>query len=613
MTVSSRFAALALVVGVALTHQAQAAVATDAFNRSNGALGANWATNVDGGGSLRIITDRVQPATATYGESLYTANAFGGTQFSEIQYVSGLAGGTINLVVRARQYTGGNQSDSYRGQLNGRSNQWRILRVDNNVETVLASGSLTYANGDTFALNANGAALTFTRNGATLGSANDTRFTTGVPGVGIYNTAAVLADNWRGGDYTPTGGGGGGGGSGTKYTFVTNEAGTPYVASYRVGTTGGFTQVSALAVGNRATGVAVTPDGRHVIVAADPSNSADGELRVYSVSSTGALAFISRVPMGPGTGGYSHTVGCGPRPGNSGQISCGIGINSAPETIYIHPNGRFVYVMDGVAHGACNPSTAKPCTPANGGFPAAGNRTIVRYTFNPSTGTLTYNDQHYVEGFVSFAGDPQGRFVWGTSYLERRIYEFRINQTTGALTFGTGTYIGMSNGQMWLAISPNGNFAYASHAGDRTIDAYSINATTGHLTNIGAINGSCSAPANCNKVTNVQVNDLVVGANNRTLYGASTGVIAYALGTDGRLGARLAGSPFTPRSPLAGGSSRARAVIGSAGQYLYLQGYNEASTRVFSVNSTTGALAESAASPAALAGATRGVTALAPQ
>jgi 6-phosphogluconolactonase (cycloisomerase 2 family) len=396
----------------------------------------------------------------------------------------------------------------------------------------------------------------------------------------------------------------------SAYAFISNENGTPRVASYRVGANGGFTPVSALPVGAPATGVAVTSSGNHVIVAVDPSDSVDGELRVYSVSSIGELAFVSSVPMGPGVGGYSHTVGCGPRPGNSGDISCGIGINSAPETVLIHPNGRFVYVMDGVAGGACDPPGVSPCSPP-AGFPAAGNRVIVRYTFDPATGTLTYHDRHYVEGFVSFAMDPHGRFVWGTSYLERRIYEFRVDQSTGALIFGTGTFIGMSNGAMWLGIDPNGNYAYAAHSGDRTIDSYTINQTTGHLTNIGSVNGNCGAPgANCNKVTNVSVRGLAVSADGRTLYGASTSVFAYALGTDGSIGAALAGSPFAPSTPLNGGANRALVGIGSAGQYLYLQGYSEAATRVFSISPSTGTLTETAASPTSLAAGSGGTTAL---
>jgi 6-phosphogluconolactonase (cycloisomerase 2 family) len=160
---------------------------------------------------------------------------------------------------------------------------------------------------------------------------------------------------------------------------------------------------------------------------------------------------------------------------------------------------------------------------------------------------------------------------------------------------------------MWLATDSNGLYAYAAHEGDRTIDAYTINQTTGHLTNIGAINGSCNAPAVCNKVTTpVAIKGLAVSADGRTVYGAAGVVYAYAVGTGGRIGAQLAGSPFGP----SGSSSRALVGIGSAGKYLYLQRYSEAATRVFSINTSNGALTESSASPTALAGGTSGVTAM---
>jgi 6-phosphogluconolactonase (cycloisomerase 2 family) len=401
------------------------------------------------------------------------------------------------------------------------------------------------------------------------------------------------------------------------FAFITNSAGTRRVASYSVGSDGGFTQVSAVpSPDGPVTGVAATASGDHVIVAFDPSNSADGALRVYSVSNTGVLEYVpnSRVPLGHPT--YSHTTGCGAWNLVSGSISCGLRINSAPETVLIHPNGRFVYVMDGVAGGACTPidpmvPVVGPCTPANGGNPAAGNRVIVRFTFDPATGALTYHDRHYVEGFVSFAMDPQGRFVWGTSYLEHKIYEFSIDQSTGALTSGPGTYIGMANGQMWLGIDPSGRYAYAAHETDRTIDSYTINQTTGHLTNIGSINGNCGAPgANCNKATNVVAESLVVSADSRTLYGASSGVLAYALGVDGSIGAALPGSPFPPSTPLSGGSNRAKVAKGPAGQYLYLLGYSDSAARVFSIDSSTGALTEADVSPTPLVGGTSGITAL---
>jgi 6-phosphogluconolactonase (cycloisomerase 2 family) len=382
----------------------------------------------------------------------------------------------------------------------------------------------------------------------------------------------------------------------TKFAYLSNEGGTRSVSSYTIGANGGFTNASSIPVSTntlitgqtpRATGVALTPSGGHVIVASDADNSvvADGELQVFSVNAnTGALTFVSATRMGLPV--YDNTF-CGNL--TSGSISCGIGRNSAPETVVIHPNGRFVYVMDGVARGACNNASA-PCND-----PRGGNRVIVRYSFDPATGTLTFQDRHYVEGFTSMAIDARGRFIWGTSFLERQIFAFRIDQTTGALTFSGGTFIGMTNGDMQFGIDPNGNNAYVSHFSDLTIDAYTIDQTTGRMINIGSINGSCASPAVCNKVNNVAIWSLAVAANGRALYGSTDNgtIVAFALGTDGSIGAPLTGSPYTSATPLVAGF---RSLLGldAPGQFLYQQDYNDTRTRVFSVNATTGVLTEAA-------------------
>jgi 6-phosphogluconolactonase (cycloisomerase 2 family)/chitodextrinase len=933
---------------------------TDNFNRADGALGSSWTQNVISPTSLQIVGNQARTPVDNYSESIYTASSFGANHFTEVQYVSGLSRGVINLPVRAQQFTSAGQGDGYIGQLNGFLGQWRILRVDNNVEATLASGSLSYAANDVFNFEANGTTLTLRKNGVSLGSATDGTYAAGAPGLGLYDSATLLVDNWRGGSAgadtaaptapsgvtasaisasqinvgwtastdnvgvttykvercqgagcttfaqiaTPTGitfsdtglasgtpyryqvrasdaagnnsgyssiatattqtavstytiggtmtglagsglvlqnnggnnqavgangaftfstplaagaayavtvltqpsaptqscvvtngsgtvgtanitnvaiscttvtrtiggtvtglagsglvlqnnGGnnlavgtngaftfttplasgtayavtvlsqpstpaqncvvtnGSGtvgatnianvtvtctttgtrtiGGSvsglagtglllrnnggdtlsvsvsgaftfatplttgasyavtvfqqpsspaqtcavangtgtvastnvtnvavtcttnGTKFAFYSNEGGTQRVGSYLIGANGGFTQASALPVSAhslissstiRATGVAVTPSGGHVIVAVDGDDWSgappDGELQVYSVNGSGQLAWVSTSRMG--SPNYSNSY-CGNL--NSGGISCGIGVNSAPETVVIHPNGRFVYVMDGVAHGACN-TNANPCSD-----PKSGNRVIVRYSFDPASGTLTYQDRHYVEGFMSLAIDPQGRFLWATSYLEKKIYEFRIDQSTGALTFGTGTFIGQSNGDMWLGINPNGLSAYAAHEGDGTIDAYTIDQSTGHLTNIPAV--ANVNDGNYNKVTGIYVWSLAVSANGRALYAGSDRVIAYALGTDGRIGAQLAGSPYYPATPLDGGGYRALLGTGPSGQFLYLQGYDDSKARVFSINPTTGVLTETAASPTPLASGTTGNTAISVQ
>jgi hypothetical protein len=61
---------------------------------------------------------------------------------------------------------------------------------------------------------------------------------------------------------------------------------------------------------------------------------------------------------------------------------------------------------------------------------------------------------------------------------------------------------------------------------------------------------------------------------------------------------------------LSSGANRAKVGIGPGGQYLYLLGYSDSAARVFSIDSSTGALTETAVSPTPLVGGTSGITAL---
>jgi hypothetical protein len=172
--------------------------ATDDFNRSNGGLGSNWTVAANSSTPLQIASNQAESPSGNYSESLYTAADFADDQFSQVQYVSSMTSGVINLVVRARQFTTASTEDGYVGQLNGTN--WRILRVDNQVETQLASGSYTYANGDTFTLEVFGSTLTLKKNGVNLGSTIDATYSSGDVGFGSYNVGTLKVDNWRGGD-----------------------------------------------------------------------------------------------------------------------------------------------------------------------------------------------------------------------------------------------------------------------------------------------------------------------------------------------------------------------------------------------------------------------------
>ena len=185
----------------AVTQPAGGVQVSDNFNRADGSLGANWTVNPLGR-PLKIIGSRVQAPANDYAESLHTAAALGSAQFVEVQNAAGLSAGIINLVVRAREYTAGGSGDGYVAQLNGFDSAWRIIRVDNDIETVLASGSLTHSNNDTFYFEANGSTLTLKKNSVTIGTATSSTYSSGEVGLGLYSTGGLLVDNWRGGDLT---------------------------------------------------------------------------------------------------------------------------------------------------------------------------------------------------------------------------------------------------------------------------------------------------------------------------------------------------------------------------------------------------------------------------
>src|SRR5262245_16620256 len=184
------------------TANAQSPV-TDSFNRTDGGLGANWKTNAIGS-ALQIAGNRIQTPAGEYAESLYTAIPPGTTQLSEVQHIGGLSTGVINLVVRAREYTLRGAGDGYIGQLNGFESRWKIIRVDNDAETIIASGSLAYANNDTFSFEANGSTLTLKKNGSMLGTATSATYASGDTGVGLYSAGGLQVDNWRGGQSADT-------------------------------------------------------------------------------------------------------------------------------------------------------------------------------------------------------------------------------------------------------------------------------------------------------------------------------------------------------------------------------------------------------------------------
>jgi len=173
-------------------------VAQDNFDRADGLLGSNWVNSALSSTDLLISGTQLHAPTNNYSEAIYTGTTFAADQSSQVQYVSGLGTGALNIIVRATQYDTSGSADGYIGQAG--MNGWRILRLDNGTETELAAGSASFSPGDVLNFSAIGSTLRLIRNGSILGSAIDSTYTNGAPGVGMWNPSpgSLLIDQWKG-------------------------------------------------------------------------------------------------------------------------------------------------------------------------------------------------------------------------------------------------------------------------------------------------------------------------------------------------------------------------------------------------------------------------------
>ena len=193
-------------VGTALTAMPQAAFAatsSDDFNRANRSLGADW-TDMSVGGLA--ISDDAVIGTQVSGDSgdIYTGEAFGSDQFSQIELTSTqLSGGQwVGPAVRAQDggqdlYVGiywwdyGNPELMLFKLLNG---SWTQL------DSAYPTGPL--AAGTLLNLTVTGSTLSFSENGVVAIRATDTSLTGGAPAIRAYDTPT--AGDWSGGDNSST-------------------------------------------------------------------------------------------------------------------------------------------------------------------------------------------------------------------------------------------------------------------------------------------------------------------------------------------------------------------------------------------------------------------------
>lgn len=175
------------------------ATASDDFNRANGAIGANWAED---NGDWNIVTNRAaqQTAGAAYYKTRYTATPPDtNNYYSECVARSDNSAIAVGPAVRCAT----SATATFYGYPNFGGDRMYLVEITAGGETLLATGGTTVSGTNyTQRLEANGSALTGTRNGGADVSATDSSLTTGGWGLMAYGgiSAGVDADSWNAAD-----------------------------------------------------------------------------------------------------------------------------------------------------------------------------------------------------------------------------------------------------------------------------------------------------------------------------------------------------------------------------------------------------------------------------
>ena len=178
--------------------------AYDNFNRANGAIGSNWTVT---GGGINVATNVIAGTTAgTNNSATWNQNSFAGAaQFAQATVTS--LNGTSDFV--GPSVFNSSSAQNFYDCLED-STTLLVQKVAAGAGSTLTSSTVSGAAGDVLRLEAfltpnsfpQSVTLTCYRNGAQVLQTTDTTYTSGSPGVDLFNNVATV-DNWSGGNLHP--------------------------------------------------------------------------------------------------------------------------------------------------------------------------------------------------------------------------------------------------------------------------------------------------------------------------------------------------------------------------------------------------------------------------
>jgi len=244
-------------------------------------------------------------------------------------------------------------------------------------------------------------------------------------------------------------------------------------------------------------GIAIDPQGNSLYVASQGSASAPGnDVSQYTIDqNTGRLTPKSPATVATGRGpvaiavtpdGKSAYVVAGPNgiwqyninpatgaltPKSPATVATG----PNPEPIAVTPNGKYAYVAN------CPRCSAKPRNSPSASPPKPAANTIWEYRINQSTGALSPKPIAIAAigtGANAIAITPNSKSLY---IAINSVWQYSINPVTGKLTPKSPATVPAGGSAHDLAIEPDGKNIYVVTVATSTVSQYRINPGTGAL------------------------------------------------------------------------------------------------------------------------------------
>lgn len=175
-------------------------LATDDFNRADGAIGANWTAN-PGGAAPVIVSNKAEDNAGGDSGAVYSAVVFPNDQWAQVVRTGGDGGG-VQLRGSTAAYTF--YLINIEGAF-GASATLLFARFSAGSFTSISSQTVTFNSGDTLYAEVQGTTLLAKKNGAALGSST-TDANIGSGKAGLFGFSNYIADDFAAGDFAAAGG-----------------------------------------------------------------------------------------------------------------------------------------------------------------------------------------------------------------------------------------------------------------------------------------------------------------------------------------------------------------------------------------------------------------------